>query len=70
VNLYASLLERGTVLKHDIEASRQLWLQVVGGDVGLGDVVLRAGDGAALSGEPALEIQAERPAEVLVFDLA
>jgi redox-sensitive bicupin YhaK (pirin superfamily) len=70
VNLYASLLERGTVLKHDIEASRHVWLQVVGGDVGLGDVVLRAGDGAALSGEPALEIQAERPAEVLVFDLA
>jgi redox-sensitive bicupin YhaK (pirin superfamily) len=70
VNLYASLLERGTVLKHDFEASRHVWLQVVGGDVGLGDVVLRAGDGAALSGEPALEIQAERPAEVLVFDLA
>jgi Quercetinase C-terminal cupin domain len=38
--------------------------------VSLSGRTLGAGDGAALTDEPALEISATAPAEVLLFDLA
>jgi hypothetical protein len=37
--------------------------------VSLNGHALTAGDGAAVSGEDALELKATKPAQVLVFDL-
>jgi hypothetical protein len=70
VSLYVARLEAGAKLRQAIAPGRHAWVQVARGSVRFGDAQLRAGDGAALSGEPALELGADGPAEVLVFDLA
>jgi quercetin 2,3-dioxygenase len=68
--LYGTLLEPGKTLVHSLEPGRHAWLQIAGGAVMLDDLALRAGDGAALSDEPILEVRALEPAELLLFDLA
>jgi len=68
--LYVARLDAGARLRHPLAPGRHAWLQVARGSARLGDLALRAGDGAALSGEPALELAADDPAELLVFDLA
>ena len=50
--------------------SRGAWVQVARGTLALNGEELRAGDGAALEGEPAVEIEGRERSEVLVFDLA
>jgi quercetin 2,3-dioxygenase len=70
VRIYAALLEPGERARHALAPGRHAWLQVARGRVALGDAALAAGDGAALSGELGLELAAEEPSEVLVFDLA
>ncbi|MDP9262903.1 MAG: pirin family protein, partial [Acidobacteriota bacterium] len=48
------------------------WLQVARGAVALNGVALKAGDGAAISDESALEIAGagDGSSEILLFDLA
>jgi redox-sensitive bicupin YhaK (pirin superfamily) len=70
VRIYAALLEPGERASHALAPGRHAWLQVARGRVALGDAALAAGDGAALSGEPAVELVAAESSEVLVFDLA
>jgi hypothetical protein len=45
-------------------------VQVARGQVRLGDIVLSAGDGAALSDEQSVSLTGAEPSEVLLFDLA
>ena len=47
-----------------------MWVQVARGSVRINNNELTAGDGAALADEPATELEAIAPAEVLLFDLA
>jgi redox-sensitive bicupin YhaK (pirin superfamily) len=68
--VYASLLGAGEKVRHAIRPGRHAWLQVAAGDVTVNGHALAAGDGAAFSGEPAVEIGAVKPAEFLLFDLA
>ncbi|MGD1902779.1 MAG: pirin family protein [Geitlerinemataceae cyanobacterium] len=71
VSLYAAVLAEGELVDYDIAIGRAVWLQVARGRVRLGDRVLTAGDGAAISDEASLSLQgAELGAEVLLFDLA
>jgi redox-sensitive bicupin YhaK (pirin superfamily) len=69
-DLWTALLEPGESVRHALKPGRSAWLQVARGEVSLKSTTLGAGDGAAVSGEAALEITASAPAEVLVFDLA
>jgi quercetin 2,3-dioxygenase len=70
-SLYASILARGESVRHELARGRHAWLQVASGEIRLGERALRAGDAAAASDEPALEIRAESDrAEILLFDLA
>ena len=62
-------LDEGTDLSHDLSSERGYWVQVIGGIIGLNGTELREGDGAALTGETALTIEAETQAEVLLIDL-
>jgi len=57
-------------VKHTLGEGRHAWLQVVSGRVELNGTALAAGDGAAVSGESALEVVAAEPAHFLLFDLA
>jgi redox-sensitive bicupin YhaK (pirin superfamily) len=71
--LSIGLLAPGDRVRHALAPGRAAWIQVARGEIALdGGEVLRAGDGAAVRDEAALEIEG-RPgadAEVLVFDLA
>ncbi len=68
--LYLATLEPGQALTRDIAADRYAWLQVLRGAVAIDQLGLSAGDGVALSDEPALQLSANEASEVLLFDLA
>ncbi len=68
--VYASVLEPGERLTHRLPPGRHAWLHVVAGALGLDEVALAGGDGAAISDEPALSLTATAPSELLLFDLA
>ena len=70
VRLYAADLEAGQSLSYAPPAGRHTWLQVARGLVELNGDELRAGDGAAISNEPQIELASSAGAEVLLFDLA
>jgi hypothetical protein len=68
-DLYTALLEPGTQVTHALRPGRHAWVQVARGALMLNGTPLEAGDGAALSDEPRVELRATQPSEVLVFDL-
>jgi quercetin 2,3-dioxygenase len=75
VNLYLATLSQGDRLTHEILDNRVAWLQVTKGEVSLNDLVLQAGDGAAIADETQITIEYAAPqngseAEILLFDLA
>ncbi|HEX3408479.1 MAG TPA: pirin family protein [Caulobacteraceae bacterium] len=65
--LYVGRPTAGAALRHALDAGEPAWLQVAAGVIGLNGWELREGDGAAVEGEPLLEIEAETDAEVLLF---
>lgn len=69
-NLYIVRLDKGTGAKHSIEKGRHAWVQVARGAVKLNGTALEAGDGAAISDESEIRVEAREPSEVLLFDLA
>ena len=69
VLLMAAILPTGEVLEHAPAAGRHAWLQVARGAVDLNGVKLNQGDGAAISEETLLKVEATEDAEVLLFDL-
>ena len=69
-NLYIARLDKGVEAKQALQAGRHAWVQVSRGKVSLNGTDLRAGDGAAISGEKEIRAVATEPAEVLLFDLA
>jgi len=69
--LYASVLEEGKSVLHELGKGRSAWLQVARGEVSLNGTTLKAGDGAAVEHEAALEITGRvSSSEFLLFDLA
>ena len=70
VDLYATLLDAGQRAELDLAPGRHAWVQVVRGEVTLNGQALHEGDGAQVSEERELALEASGPAEVLVFDLA
>jgi redox-sensitive bicupin YhaK (pirin superfamily) len=70
VVLHATLLEKGRRLAQELAPGRHAWVQVARGAVELNGRSMKAGDGAALSGERSLELVASMDSEVLLFDLA
>lgn len=69
VDLYASSLEAGTRLEHRLAPGRHAWVQVARGVLNINGTTLAAGDGAAISDEERLAIEATESAEFLLFDL-
>jgi quercetin 2,3-dioxygenase len=67
--LYATVLAPGEVVRHEPRSDRYAYVQVARGSVALNGKKLETGDGAAISGEPALELRGVDKAEVLLFDL-
>jgi redox-sensitive bicupin YhaK (pirin superfamily) len=67
--IYDGVLEAGVSVEHPVAAGRSAWVQVAKGKISVNGLALEEGDGAAISEEAAVEILAEEPSEVLVFDL-
>lgn len=70
VDLYAGVLDEGNRLVHELRPGRHAWIQVARGTVAVNGLSLQAGDGAAVSAERTLDLDAGARAEFLLFDLA
>ncbi|HVS10901.1 MAG TPA: pirin family protein [Planctomycetota bacterium] len=68
--LLAGRFAPGQRIVHELAPGRHAWLQIARGGLRLAGEPLAAGDGAALSGEAAVEAEATEDCEVLVFDLS
>ena len=68
--VYTTLLGEGQSVTQALAPGRHAWVQVARGQVRIGDAVLSAGDGAALSDERSVTLTADEASEVLLFDLA
>ncbi len=70
IKLYAGHLEPSVEIEFAILSGRNAWLQMITGNLLLNGSALKIGDGAAISQESNLLIQAqEQQAEFLLFDL-
>lgn len=69
VELYASVLEAGNHLRHELGAGRRGFLQVVRGGLRINGETVAAGDGVAAIGATTLELSAVEDAEFLLFDM-
>ena len=69
VSLYASIIDEGTGVTYSTAETRYGWLQVARGAVDVNGERAEQGDGAVIVGESNLEIAAQQPAEILLFDL-
>lgn len=70
VEIFTTLLDAGEQRVYELGRDRHAWLQVVSGEVVLNGHTLQAGDGAAVSEEQKLILEANTAAEVVLFDLA
>jgi len=70
VDLYAAVLEPGDRVSHSLQPQRHAWVQVARGAITLNGLSLDKGDGAAISEETDVVIEATTDAEILLFDLA
>jgi quercetin 2,3-dioxygenase len=68
--LYASVLDQGQTVKHELKPERHAYVQVARGSVKLNGHQLKTGDGAEVSQEKAVQLTGIEKAEVLLFDLA
>ncbi|HWP64700.1 MAG TPA: pirin family protein [Candidatus Limnocylindria bacterium] len=70
VDVYAASLSPGATVELPLQPGRHAWVQVVRGVVAVNGTALADGDGAALSGERSVRLDAHGDAELLLFDLA
>jgi quercetin 2,3-dioxygenase len=70
IDIYAGKLVPGATASVALKLDRQAWLHVAEGEIGLGDLVLQAGDGAAITQQSAIALKAISPAQILLFDVA
>jgi redox-sensitive bicupin YhaK (pirin superfamily) len=68
--IWAAKLDTGVEARHPLGKGRRAWLQVVSGELALGDETLRSGDAAAITDADSVKLRAAKPSEVLLFDMA
>ena len=69
--LWLGLFGEGEKARHELKAGRHAYVHVARGAATVNGKELKAGDGAAISGETAVEVVGSKDlADVLVFDLA
>ncbi len=68
--IFLSRIDDGVQISHNLPKGRHAWLQVLRGSVSLNGDDLQTSDGAAVSEESLITIQATSDAEIMLFDLA
>lgn len=69
VAVFSGRLAAGSGQDYLIQAGRHIWLQLLSGRLKINGRTLAPGDGAALSDEPRLQLEALDEAQFLLFDL-
>jgi redox-sensitive bicupin YhaK (pirin superfamily) len=69
VQIYSTYVDSGNHISHALVKKRSAWLHVVNGRISLNGLDLSTGDGAGLTDETNVSFLAERPSEILLFDL-
>lgn len=67
--VFLSKIDAQAKVVHELDTNRHAWLQVLRGSVLLNEKNLETSDGAAVSEESILTIQATSEAEIMLFDL-
>jgi len=69
--IYSAILDPGQHLVHELGLTRSAWVQVVRGEVTIGDLILGRGDGIGISQERAVSLTARDngETEILLLDL-
>jgi len=70
IRIYASLQSVNHEMGYQLAPERYAWLQLISGCIRLGNLTLKEGDGAAVSGAAALKIRAEEESEWLLFEMS
>jgi quercetin 2,3-dioxygenase len=68
-DLWLAKLEAGQQVAHSLAKDRHAWIHVAEGEVKVNGTKLSGGDAAAIDNESAIELVAEKPSQVLLFDL-
>lgn len=68
--LWAAQLLPGQTIRHELLPGRGAYLVAARGSYRIGDLQVQARDGLAVTGEPAVEIAALEPLEVLLLEVA
>jgi len=68
--LYAGTFAAGDRTTFGLDAGRYAWVQLARGNMMVNETLLEAGDGAAISEETTVTIEAVNDSEILLFDLA
>jgi quercetin 2,3-dioxygenase len=67
--VYSALLAPGEKASYTLQPRRHAWVQVARGAITVNGQSMEAGDGAAVSDEALLELVAQKPSDILLFDL-
>ncbi|MDR3448366.1 MAG: pirin family protein [Alphaproteobacteria bacterium] len=67
--IYASLLDEGKSLSHELKPGRAAWVQMIAGELDINGTVMKPGDGAAIEDTGMLTLAARKNSEFLLFDL-
>jgi hypothetical protein len=68
-DLWLGKLDAGQRISHELAPARHAWLHVAEGEVVVDGNTLYGGDAAAVDGESKLQLLANKPSQVLLFDL-
>ena len=68
-DLWLAKLEADQQVAHLLEKNRHAWIHVAEGEVELNGTTLAAGDAAAVNAQTKLQLSANKPSQVLLFDL-
>src|SRR3954470_6258095 len=68
-DLWLAKFDSGNKAQHQLARGRSAWVHVAEGEVSVNGSTLKGGDAAAVTDEGAIELRAEKPSQVLLFDL-
>jgi quercetin 2,3-dioxygenase len=68
-DLWLAKLEPGQAVAHSLAKNRYAWVHVAEGEVIVNGKMLVTGDAAAIGDEPKVQLSANKPSQVLLFDL-
>ena len=63
-------VKAGNSLTHECAANRAGWLQVLRGEIAIGEISLSAGDGLMIENMSRLDVTAKQIADLLLFDMS